>query len=154
MMTCEMLSEIRNLRSVRRTTIVRAMNRSTKIMVLFVILAYCAPMSAQEQSNSNATVYVTKTGKKYHSEGCRYLNKSMIPMKLKDAATRYSPCSVCNPPILEENNPAKESVVAPQPMEKKQKSGSSGQCQAITKKGTQCKRNAMPGSKYCWQHMR
>lgn len=27
-----------------------------------------------------------------------------------------------------------------------------GRCQAITKKGTQCKRTAKPGSKYCWQH--
>ena len=28
----------------------------------------------------------------------------------------------------------------------------SGRCQAITKKGTQCKRNASEGSIYCWQH--
>ena len=28
----------------------------------------------------------------------------------------------------------------------------SGRCQAITKKGTQCKRNAEPNSIYCWQH--
>jgi endonuclease YncB( thermonuclease family) len=26
------------------------------------------------------------------------------------------------------------------------------QCQAITQKGRQCRRNASPGSKYCWQH--
>ncbi|MDD5089113.1 MAG: hypothetical protein PHI18_10010 [bacterium] len=26
------------------------------------------------------------------------------------------------------------------------------QCEAITKKGTRCKRMAQPGSKYCWQH--
>jgi len=26
------------------------------------------------------------------------------------------------------------------------------QCQAITKKGTQCIRKAKPGSNYCWQH--
>lgn len=25
-------------------------------------------------------------------------------------------------------------------------------CQAITQKGTQCKRNAEKGSIYCWQH--
>ncbi|OGU41146.1 MAG: hypothetical protein A2315_04855 [Ignavibacteria bacterium RIFOXYB2_FULL_35_12] len=31
---------------------------------------------------------------------------------------------------------------------------SSGRCQAITQKGTQCKRNAKPGSKYCWQHQK
>ena len=26
------------------------------------------------------------------------------------------------------------------------------QCQATTKAGTQCKRKASPGSKFCWQH--
>lgn len=44
------------------------------------------------------TVYVTKSGKKYHREGCRYLSKSKIPMPLSEAAKRYSPCSVCQPP--------------------------------------------------------
>ncbi len=29
-----------------------------------------------------------------------------------------------------------------------------GRCQATTKKGTQCKRNAQTGSRYCWQHQR
>lgn len=29
---------------------------------------------------------------------------------------------------------------------------SSGRCQALTKKGNQCSRNAKPGSNYCWQH--
>jgi micrococcal nuclease len=43
----------------------------------------------------NITVYVTRTGKKYHSAGCRYL-KSSIPMSLKDAiAAGYTACSVC-----------------------------------------------------------
>jgi endonuclease YncB( thermonuclease family) len=43
------------------------------------------------------TVYVTKTGAKYHRAGCRHLQSS-IPMSLSEAAKRYSPCSVCNPP--------------------------------------------------------
>ena len=44
----------------------------------------------------NITVYVTRTGSKYHSAGCRYLKKSRIPMSLKDAkVAEYSPCSVC-----------------------------------------------------------
>lgn len=30
----------------------------------------------------------------------------------------------------------------------------STRCQATTKKGTQCLRNAQPGSRYCWQHNR
>ncbi len=31
---------------------------------------------------------------------------------------------------------------------------SNGRCQAITKAGTQCKRQAQAGSRYCWQHQR
>ncbi len=28
------------------------------------------------------------------------------------------------------------------------------QCEAITRKGSQCTRNATPGSPYCWQHQK
>lgn len=48
--------------------------------------------------HDDVTVYVTRTGAKYHRAGCRYLSKSQIPISLKDAKARYSPCSVCNPP--------------------------------------------------------
>ena len=44
------------------------------------------------------TVYITKTGEKYHSGGCRYLKKSKIAIDINDArAQGYEPCSVCNP---------------------------------------------------------
>ncbi len=44
------------------------------------------------------TVYITKTGDKYHMDGCSYL-KSRIPISLADAkANGYTPCSRCNPP--------------------------------------------------------
>ncbi|RKU20992.1 nuclease [Candidatus Poribacteria bacterium] len=42
-------------------------------------------------------VYRTKTGKKYHRAGCRWL-KSKIPITLEEAKLRYGPCRVCNPP--------------------------------------------------------
>lgn len=44
------------------------------------------------------TVYVTRTGEKYHRDGCRYLSRSRIPVSLKDAKLGYSACSVCRPP--------------------------------------------------------
>lgn len=45
------------------------------------------------------TVYVTKTGKKYHRSGCRHLAKSCIPISLSGAKAKgYTPCKVCNPP--------------------------------------------------------
>lgn len=47
----------------------------------------------------DVTVYVTKTGKKYHSAGCMFLSKSSIPIKLSEAKARgFAPCGKCNPP--------------------------------------------------------
>jgi biopolymer transport protein ExbD len=58
-----------------------------------------SPAAQQAVDRQTVTVYVTKTGKKYHREGCRYLSHSKIPMTLKDAkAAGYTPCSVCRPP--------------------------------------------------------
>ncbi len=56
------------------------------------------PAVTKPDTGSDPVVYVTKTGSKYHAAGCRYLSKSMIPMKLSEAKQRYGPCSVCNPP--------------------------------------------------------
>ena len=54
--------------------------------------------AATDTDAKGVTVYVTRTGKKYHRAGCRYLHSS-IPKSLEDAKGRYSPCSVCNPPL-------------------------------------------------------
>ena len=44
------------------------------------------------------TVYRTRTGKKYHSGSCRYLNRSKIKTTLSSARTSgLTACSVCNP---------------------------------------------------------
>lgn len=50
---------------------------------------------------------------------------------------------------MESNN--KQNVTSSNPISK-DKSTITGRCQAKTKKGTQCSRNAKPGSIYCWQH--
>lgn len=47
----------------------------------------------------SVTVYVTKTGEKYHKSGCQYLRKSKIAIDLDDAiAEGYTACSKCGPP--------------------------------------------------------
>ena len=63
---------------------------------------YNTRVAAQEKKVDPAsiTVYVTKTGEKYHKDGCRSLSRSKIPMSLKEAAERYGPCSICKPPKL------------------------------------------------------
>ena len=85
------------------------MKRLAAILLFLASLFYPAPSqpirslqpAAQvSQDPQSVTVYITKTGKKYHRDGCRYLRQSRIPVTLKDAkANGYTPCSVCRPPV-------------------------------------------------------
>lgn len=51
---------------------------------------------AEKRDDKSRTVYITRTGKKYHASSCRYLSRSSIPITLSDAIRkRYSACSVC-----------------------------------------------------------
>jgi hypothetical protein len=51
---------------------------------------------SSSDDSDKAIVYITKSGKKYHSAGCSYLAKSSIPISLADAKNRgYTPCSKC-----------------------------------------------------------
>lgn len=44
------------------------------------------------------TVYVTKTGTKYHKSSCRYVAKSKIAITKTEAQKKgYKACSVCKP---------------------------------------------------------
>ena len=55
--------------------------------------------------DDNPIVYITRTGKKYHREGCRALKSSKIPITLKEACDRgYTACSLCDPPKLRKVN--------------------------------------------------
>lgn len=61
-----------------------------------------APVGTRTQpppsgQTDEVTVYITRTGAKYHRAGCRYLSRSKIPVSLSDAKRSYSPCSVCKP---------------------------------------------------------
>ncbi len=52
--------------------------------------------------NESDIVYITRTGKKYHKEGCGSLRRSKIPIFLYEACKRrYAPCSNCDPPRCE-----------------------------------------------------
>jgi micrococcal nuclease len=119
---------------------------------------------ANEQTSESSTVFITKTGAKYHKDGCSSLRKSKIPKTLSEAINAgYSPCSLCNPPTtsssrsslvsseIDSQSGSKASSSSSSTSYRSSSSGS-GQCQAITKKGTRCKRKAKAGSNYCWQH--
>ena len=55
-------------------------------------------IGAADPAAATLTVYLTKTGEKYHAAGCRHLSKSRIPISLAEAKRRYTPCSVCSSP--------------------------------------------------------
>lgn len=84
-----------------------AMRHIARLLV-FLCLLVAAPVAVvpferpalQNQSDSRTeTVYVTRTGKRYHRDGCRYLSASRFAMSLEDAEARgYTPCRVCRPP--------------------------------------------------------
>ncbi len=52
-----------------------------------------------KEQTKEITVYVTKTGARYHRSSCHYLSRSKFPMTLKEAKTQeYTACKVCRPP--------------------------------------------------------
>jgi uncharacterized protein (UPF0333 family) len=58
-----------------------------------------AAASQDQKKKKEVYVYITKTGKKYHKETCRYLKKSKIKITLEEACKRgYTLCKVCKPP--------------------------------------------------------
>jgi len=55
-------------------------------------------LKTPDDDAATRTVYITRTGSKYHRSGCRYLSKSKAPLALKDAKRRgLTPCKVCKP---------------------------------------------------------
>jgi hypothetical protein len=80
------------------------MNRLLFIALLWLALpAFAGPtplhLRPHLEHTLGETVYVTKTGKKYHRSGCGYLSHSKRAIELSDAkAAGYTPCSRCKPP--------------------------------------------------------
>lgn len=55
-----------------------------------------AQIQQQQAQQNEQTVYVTRTGDKYHKAGCHHLRQSQIAMSLSQAqASGYTPCSIC-----------------------------------------------------------
>lgn len=78
-----------------------------KRLLFIVLVALALPLGAHLPAPSplpvtvpvETTVYVTKTGSKYHKGTCGYLGHSKIAMALSEAkAAGYEPCSRCKPP--------------------------------------------------------
>lgn len=56
------------------------------------------PEESPQVDTQTKQVFITKTGKKYHADGCRSLSKSKIPISKEDAMKKgLSPCGICKP---------------------------------------------------------
>ena len=125
------------------------------ILSLFIfplyIFAQDKDTTDSKESHPKITLVGSKKSDKYHVPSCTYAGKIKSENKITftsvDEAKKagYKPCKVCMP------EDAKK-IEEPKDKEKKKTESYSAQCQAITKKGTRCKRKAASGSKYCWQH--
>lgn len=66
-----------------------------KCLVPFLLLITTSASFA----DSKDVVYRTRTGERYHSDGCRYLKQSKIKTTVGEARKiGLSPCKVCKPP--------------------------------------------------------
>lgn len=100
------------------------------------------------------TVYITKTGEKYHKVTCHYLRYSRYPIFLQDAKDKaYEACKICKPPTeVTEKRPTIDSTQIIEPS-KRHKIAVSRQCSATAKStGRRCRRMTKNASGKCWQH--
>jgi len=121
------------------------------LAVLLSIMFIPALLSAQE-----GVLVASKKSNKYHLETCTSAKKISAQNRIefkdaKEAAVAgYEPCKTCNPPTVKQGENADTSQSLNR--QNKMNTVQDGQCSAITKMGTRCKRKAEPGSIYCWQH--
>jgi hypothetical protein len=119
-----------------------------KIILFIGILLTCLFQSIDAQ-----TVYITDTGVKYHSENCRFLNKSKTAINLSDAKNKgYEACKICHPSQTITTTKKTETINSSTAKETQQSNSSSLQCSASTKAGNRCKRTTTSSNGKCWQH--
>ncbi|TXE13483.1 hypothetical protein [Algoriphagus aquimarinus] len=124
-----------------------------KLLYSFLFTAFFL-LATQLQAQ---TVFITKTGAKYHRESCRY-SKTGWAATLSEAKKRgLTACLVCKPSSTETSEakplPLSSGSSKTEPSkETKPAQSTSSQCKATTKAGSRCSRKSAAGSSYCWQH--
>jgi hypothetical protein len=124
--------------------------KALKLITFVILFAFSFQVTAQTE------VFITKTGKKYHKEICRYLKVSKNKTTIKKAKAKgYLACKVCVPKekgikSKDVSNRATKKVIKKKYTSTKKSTAS--RCTATTQKGTQCKRRTKNASGRCWQH--
>ncbi|QYH37271.1 hypothetical protein GYM62_09285 [Algoriphagus sp. NBT04N3] len=114
------------------------------LLISFSLMSFSSEVVAQ-------TVFITKTGKKYHKESCRYA-KSGWAAPLADAKKKgLTACLVCKPSTTDSKTTEPTSIKS-NTSETRPTQNTLSQCMATTKAGSRYSRKAASGSRYCWQH--
>ncbi len=75
----------------------------SKTGVLLLLLFPPLVLSCSGTRQDTETVYITRTGSRYHRGDCSYLGKSKISIALEKAVDQgYVPCKKCDPPRMPE----------------------------------------------------
>lgn len=112
----------------------------------FLLIFVCFACNGQ-------TVYVTKTGEKYHTESCRYLKYSKIEIELEHAKNLgYEACLVCKPSDNGTDSHTTETPAASKSITPPSKNSTASQCRGTTKAGSRCKRRTTSSNGRCYQH--
>jgi micrococcal nuclease len=97
-------------------------NKPYLFIIVVVLAAVVVPVITRAVYAENAAaggetaaVYVTKSGKSYHREGCSSLRRSRIAVTLADAVrSGYKACAICEPPVPgRENAPEAPGTAVP-----------------------------------------
>ncbi|WP_029231385.1 hypothetical protein [Butyrivibrio sp. VCB2006] len=77
----------------------------TLSLVLVMVTGLFGVNTKVYAASGDTTVYITKSGKCYHSDGCSSLSKSKIETTLQSAVDKgYKACSKCNPVTLDSSS--------------------------------------------------
>ncbi|MDR7131648.1 hypothetical protein J2X69_004012 [Algoriphagus sp. 4150] len=119
-------------------------------LLFTIIFLFAVQLQAQ-------TVFITKTGARFHKESCRYAKTGWASDLAAAKKKGLTACLVCKPSSIETGE-AKPIPLASEPKtiepskETKPAQATSTQCSATTKAGSRCSRKSAAGSSYCWQH--
>lgn len=68
------------------------------VSAITINTGYSRPVITSKIQTQEVTVYITKTGAKYHKDDCSYLRQSKIAILKKEAISNgYTACSRCKP---------------------------------------------------------
>ena len=118
-----------------------------QFLLFFGLMVFAYQVPAQ-------SIYVTKTGEKYHKGSCHFLKNSKKEISFEKAQQLgFTACSVCKPTSLKTKSSSATAVNSfySAPKSSAQKS-SSTQCTGKTKAGTRCQRMTKASNGRCHQH--